>query len=367
MLSPLFELDQSGVQAEVNSYQPGSGLVWPVLFPLKYTPRFDLKGIEGNEGIPVSADRVAFSTKAPLKTRKVVGSWSGELSKIAISREKNERAINDYKDLKVIAANNPQDKATAQYLVDLVYDDIKFCNDGTDYKIEIDALRIGSLGKQTFPASIEGDMATADEINFNVPAANFVGVAKIWSDPTADGIADVIKMQKSIAKQGLKKPLYAIVESSTFELLLAQTATVKRVASVLVNVAGLASTDVLSVDNVNSYMKAKGLPQFLVIDSYATIEDKSGNQTTIKPWNENVVVLSPSIQLGWTYYKPVPLISDTAAVQAQGTYAKTTVYSELNPMVEVTMAEAYVQPALINRASLVFINTNNATSFNAGL
>ena len=28
-------------------------------------------------------------------------------------------------------------------------------------------------------------------------------------------------------------------------------------------------------------------------------------------------------------------------------------------MLEVTMAEAYVQPALINRQSLVFINTMN--------
>ena len=68
MNAPLFDIDRPGMQATVNSYTPGEGLAWSTLFPLKYTPKFDLKGIEGNEGIPVSADRVAFNTKAPLKT-----------------------------------------------------------------------------------------------------------------------------------------------------------------------------------------------------------------------------------------------------------------------------------------------------------
>lgn len=366
MKKPLFDLDIPGMQAEVNSYKPGAGLAWSTLFPLKYTPKFDLKGIEGNDGIPVSADRVAFNVKSPIKTRKTVGSWSGKLGKISISKVKDEVAINEYNDLKVISASNSEDKATARYLVDMVYDDIKAANDGLDYKIEIDALRIGSAGQQTFPAAIEGDNATADVINFNVPAANFVGVPTVWATAaTADGIKDIITQQKAIAAKGLKKPMYAIIESATFETLLAQTATLKRVASVVVNATGLTASEVLSVENVNAYMRMKGFPQFLVIDSYATIEAKDGNQTTIKPWNEKVVVLSPTPQLGWTYYKPVPIIGETSAMQVQGKYGKTTVYSDLNPMVEVTMGEAYVQPALINRASLVFMNVTNA-AWNAG-
>lgn len=358
MNKPLFDLDQPGLQAEVNSYKPGNGLVWPTLFPIKFTPKFDLKGIEGNEGIPVSADRVAFNTRAPLKTRKTVGSWSGMLSKIAISKEKGEIEINEYQDLKVVAAANTEDKATARYLVDLVYDDVKACNDGLDYKLEIDGLRIGSHGVQTFPAAIEGEMATQDIINFNVPNENFVGVTIKWSLPNADGIGDVAKMQRAIAKKGLKKPMWAILESSKFEQLLAQEKTVKRLFP---NAAsGTISGDMISLQSVNAFMQGKGFPQFLVIDSYATIEAKDGNQTTIKPWNENVVALSPVAQLGWTYYKPVPVINNTDAMQAQGKYSKTTVYSDLNPMLEVTTAEAYVQPGLINRASLVFVNTENA-------
>lgn len=366
MKKPLFDLDVPGMQAEVNSYVPGNGLVWPTLFPLKFTPKFDLEGIEGDEGIPVSADRVAFNTKAPLKTRKTVGRWNGKLGKIAISKEKDEIEIAEYDDLKAVAAANKEDKATAQYLVDMVYDDLKAVNEGTDYKIEIDTNRIGSRGIHTFPASIEGEMATEDIINFNVPKENFIGVTKQWSNPEADGIADIAKEQRKIAKKGLKKPMWAILEAEKFEQLLQQKATLRRVASILANATGLSSTEVLAVENVNSYMRSKGYPQFLVIDTYATIEHKKGDHETIKPWNVNVVTLSPIPQLGWTYFKPVKVLKNTEALQVQGKYAKTTVYSELNPQKEVTMAEAYVQPGLINRSSLCFINTDNTKGWNDG-
>ena len=356
---PLFDLDQPGLQAEVDSYKPGNGLIWPVLFPLKYTPKFDLKGIEGEDGIPVSADRVAFNTKAPLKSRKTVGSWSGQLSKISMSKEKTELEIGEYEDLKTIAAANTEDKQTARYLVDMVYDDVKACNDGADYKIEIDACRLGSRGIQTFPKEIEGDMATEDVINFNVPKENFVASAIPWGQSGADGLGDLAKWQDMIASQGKKKPMFAFLEKATFELLLSQEKTMKRVASVLLNVTGLVSSEVLSLDNINAYQNKHGYPRIIVLDSYATIEHKDGSRTTIKPWNKNVVALSPVAQLGWTYYKPVPFVKGTAAIQAQGKYAKTTVYSQVNPLLEVTMIEAYVQPALINRGSLVFANIAN--------
>ena len=364
MNKPLFDLDQPSMQAQVNSYKPGNGLAWGQLFPLKFTPRFDIKGIEGNEGIPVSADRVAFNVKAPKKTRKTVGSWSGKLGKIAISREKDELEINEYEDLKTIAAANTEDRATAEYLVEMVYNDLDFCNDGMNYKVEADALRIGSSGKHTFPATIDGDNATEDVINFNIPDGNFKGVATAWSTAaTADGLKDIADAQDYIAKKGLRKPLYAIMEKSKFEELVKQASVAKRLFPRADQ--SLITADMITLDSINSYMRGKGYPQILVIDSYVTIEDKNGNKSTIKPWNEKVVTLSPTVQLGYTYYKPVPIIKDSAAMQQQASFYKMTRYSDLNPMLEVTMAEAYVQPALINRASLVFLNTTKAT-WNSG-
>ena len=364
MNKPLFDIDQPGMQVAVNSYKPGKGLAWSQLFPLKYTPKFDLKGLEGDEGIPVAADRVAFNTKAPKKTRKTIGSWSGKLGKDAVSREKDEIAINEYNDLQTLAAANTEDAATARYLVDMVYDDLDFCNSAMDCKVEVDAMRIGSSGKQTFSKSIDGDLATEDVINFNVPTSNFVGVETKFSESeSADALGVIAKEQEKIAKKGLKKPMWAILEKSKFEQICAQKATARRLFPRIEQ--SMVTADMVTIESLNTYMRGKGYPQFLVIDTYATIEHKDGKQETIKPWNENVIALSPIPQLGWTYYKPVPNVPNTGALQQQASYYKMTRYSEINPMLEVTMAEAYVQPGLINRASLVFINTE-ATTWNNG-
>lgn len=366
MLKPLMDMTNEDLQAELNSYTPGSGLAWQRLFPLKFTPRFDLKAIEGDEGIPVSADRVAFNTKAPQKTRKTIGQWSGQLGKIAVSRTKDELDINEYQSLQNVSLANPDDTATAKYLVDLVFDDVKFCNDAMDYKVEVDSLRIGSSGKRKFDAKIDGNLATQDEINFNVPKENFGGAAVKWSEAaTADGLADIANWQKKIAKKGVRKPMYAFMSDGAFERLCAQKSTMTKVASALLNATGLATTDSVNIQSINAYMRKYGRPEIVIIDSYVTIEDAEGKKTTIQPWNDNVCVLSPELRLGYTYYKPVPTVKDSAALQQYGSYYKMTRYSDVNPMIEVTMAEAYVQPALSNRASLVFINTAN-TNWNEG-
>lgn len=365
MQKPIFDIDRAGMQVTVNSYKPGNGFVWSSLFPPKYTPRFDIKGLEANEGIPVAADRVAFNTKAPKKTRKTVGSWSGQLSKYAVSREKDEFAINEYNDLTTLAAANTEDPATAKYLVDVIYDDVTFCQQAMDAKVEIDALRIASSGKQVYSSTIDGDMASEDVIDFNIPEPNKRGVAKVWSDITADGIADLSEAQKAVQKQGNNKPMYAVMEQSTFELLAAQTATARRLYPHY-DAASLSTlAQSITVAEVNKYLNGHGLPELIVIDSYATVEGKDGKQEAIKPWNENVVALSLTAQLGWTYYKTVPTIQNTDALQVQGPFYKVTRYSENNPMVEVTMAEGYVQPGLINRASFVLMNTAN-TKWNDG-
>ncbi len=377
MDAPLFDIDIPGMQATVNKFQPGTGLAWATLFPLKYTRKFDIKGLEGDEGIPVAADRVAFNTKAPKKTRQKVGTWSGKLSKYAVSRDKDEVEINEYLDAQTLANSATENQQEKQELVNLVYDDVTFVRKAMDYKVELDCMRIASSGVQTFPAKIEGDMATQDTINFNVPAANFIGVSisekkskdgktylkkgYSWDDEeNADGLLDLANAQDTIAKQGLTKPRYAFMEKAKFQELIAQKKTAKRLYP-QVNDLTMVTADMITLEKINAYNASptRGYPQIIVLDTYVSIEHKDGSKETIKPWNVNVVTLSPTVQLGWTYYKNVPMVKNTAALQVYGGFFKVTRYSEVNPQSETTLAEAYVQPALINRKSLVFLNTAN--------
>ncbi|WP_455093543.1 major capsid protein [Prevotella histicola] len=376
MNAPLFDIDLPGLQASVNNFQPGSGFSWGTLFPLKYTRKFDIKGIEGDDGIPVAADRVAFNTSAPKKTRKTVGKWSGKLSKYAVSREKDEVEINDYNDASTLASSadaNPQEKLE---LVKIVYDDVAFCRKAMDAKVELDAMGIGCSGIQRFKAKVEGEMATEDVINFNVPKENFVGVAvgdkkdskgvvKVqhvkWTDyEHADGLEDLIRAQDMIRRKGLPVPRYAFMERAKFADLCAQQATARRLFPQVKDLT-VVSAEQINLASVNAYMQRaeNNYPTIIILDTYVTVEHKDGKKETVKPWNENVVTLAPSLQLGWTYYKPVPLVQNVSALQVYGPYYKVTRYSDVNPMLETTMAEAYVQPALINRQSLVFLNTDN--------
>jgi hypothetical protein len=313
----------------------------------------------------VSADRVAFNAKAPLKTRKTVGAWNGVLAKIAISKQKDELQVNEYQEAQVLAASN-DDPAAAKELVNMVYDDPKGCSDGMDYRVEMDALRIGSSGRLALNSKYDGDMAESDELNFNIPEKHYVGSQVPWSDSeNADGLGDIIAGMKLIAKEGGNKPRYAILEQVAYEELCVQKKTINRVAGAILKAVGLASVDNVDLDTINHYMQKNKYPQLLVIDSYATVEHKDGSRETVKPWNENVVTLSPEPRLGYTYYKPVPIQEGTEAIQVQGSYFKVTRYSEVNPLAEVTMAEAYVQPALSNRKSLVFLNVAS-TKWNGG-
>lgn len=365
MRKPLFDLSQVDMQAELNSYVPGSGLAWPTLFPLRYTPTLDIKSLEGNDGIPVSADVIAFNAKAPQKIRKTVGYWSGEVAKVAISRQKDEKQIKEYQILRSYAQSSGNPNVALQ-LVDMVYEDVEFCYKGVNYRNEDLALQVGSKAEIVLSATNNNDVVTQQTLNFNVPTNHKSGVASKWSvTASSDPLGDIIAGQKKVQKDGYSRPMFAIMEQAAFDNLMMSEKTVKRVAPVVLTATGLASSDTLTLDLVNTYMRSKGYPQIVVIDSYVKQEARDGEQTTYKPWAENVVVLSPTPQLGWTWWSDVPQVSDTDALQSYRENVKITRYSELNPMLEVTLAEAYIQPALINRQSLYYINTEN-TAWNNG-
>ena len=181
----------------------------------------------------------------------------------------------------------------------------------------------------------------------------------------ADGLKDIADAQDAIASKGGKKPRFVFMEKKKFQQLCNQASVARRLYPLAKE--NTVTSDMITLAAINRYMtdESRGWPQIVILDTYATIQYKDGSEETIKPWNVNVVTLAPVAQLGWTYYKPVPNVPNTEALQEQGSYYKMTRYSDINPMLEVTMAEAYVQPGLINRASLVFINTA-ATTWNNG-
>ena len=158
------------------------------------------------------------------------------------------------------------------------------------------------------------------------------------------------------------------MEQEAFEHLCAQEATMKKLSgyNALTGKSMILTQNSVTLEAINAFMRSQGYPTIVVIETEAGIEGKDGEVTTIKPWRENVVTLAPSLQLGWTYWKTVPRVENTEALQTYGSFYKVTRYSEVNPMLEVTLAEAYVQCVLINRNTVNFLNTAYVTTWNNG-
>lgn len=361
MEAPLTDIDKAGMQVVVEKTTLATEMAWKTMFPLKYTPTFDIKAIVAKDGLPIAADRVAFNSKAPKKTRKKVGSYNAELAKISISREKDEIALNEYDELKTLAAANSEDKALATEIVERTYEDVQFCSEGLDARVELDAMRIGSSGVWEGKAEYDGDMAKVDTIDFKIPTAHKKGAKVAWSDAEhADGIQDIADAVSAVKNGGDAAPKFCYMEKAAFELLIAQTSTKKRLFPLAIDIS-LVTGGMVDLEEVNKYMTKKGYPRILLLDTYVTIEGKDGKYTTVKPWDENVVVLSPTVELGHTYYKTVPSVKNTAAMQVTSGYKKLTRYSEENPMLEVTLGEAYVQSVLENRNSLFLMNVSKTS------
>lgn len=206
MRKPLFDLSQVDMQAELNSYMPGSGLAWPTLFPLRYTPTLDIKSLEGNDGIPVSADVIAFNAKAPQKTRKTIGTWSGQVAKVAISRQKDEKQIKEYQILRSYAQSSGNPNVALQ-LVDMVYEDVQFCYEGVNYLAEDLDLQVGSKSAIVLKTENNNDVVTQNALNFNIPSAHKTGVKNKWSASSdSDPLGDIIAGRKPSRKKDSAVP-----------------------------------------------------------------------------------------------------------------------------------------------------------------
>ncbi|MBO6117372.1 MAG: hypothetical protein J6P44_02390 [Bacteroidales bacterium] len=336
-------------------------------FPLTFTRTFDFKTLEGNETLPVTADIVSFDSPAPKKQRKAIGAWNGTLKKTSISREKDETVIKSEQDAQFLAEKN-NDTQAMQSIINDIYDDVDFVTNGIYAQVEAEALSIGSRGFKDFEDKIDGKgNTTKDRINFNIPAENQFGCSADWSDTnTADGIGDIIKIM-NFAEDNDKNALnYAFITKRMLANLLNQKATKERLAADLTILTGRAKYQNFTLADLNAYMEKFGYPQFEVINRFVNAEQPNGDSYIYQPWKNNVVTLGPTLQLGRTYYTTVPQVPNVEAQQTYGSFYKITRYGKVDPMLDRTLAEAYVQPALSNRKNLFMLNTAN-TQWSEGL
>jgi hypothetical protein len=143
--SILKELTKVNVEAYVNRQRELflQKMYWQQFFPLKYTTQLTWESLSGSGGNPVMADVIEYNSSAPLKSRRVVTKQTGDIPKIAIKRQMDEKDMNDYNILKALS----QGDANRSALLDLVFNDIDFCYTGVMARTEYLAMQALSYGQ----------------------------------------------------------------------------------------------------------------------------------------------------------------------------------------------------------------------------
>jgi len=278
--------------------------IFPALFPVKSVAVLSYETIIGSNSRPVAADVIAYDSKAPRKTRKVLSKLKGEIPQIAIAREMSTVQLNKYNELMAFAAMG-RDGAESQ-MIDMIYDDVDFCIDGDYARQEWLCLQAASAFEIALTAANNDGVITEDNIDFQLPAANKRKVKsassnRAWTTAnitTATPFTDIDVIVETFLPLGLTFQ-NILIERSVFVV-------VKKCSEVKQAIWNDSATvRIPTLAQVNEYMAAQGLPTFIIINSYVDIEDAAGDKTTTNCWNTDYTTFIPNTNLGNVLSGPV--------------------------------------------------------------
>lgn len=334
-------LSEKDMQAVVNTYTLNE-FYWPNFFPLKFTPTLTWKALRTKLRIPVAADVVAFNSKSPRKTRRVVEKLSGDIPKIEIAYDKEETDINEYNNLLHYAGTDDGAKA----IVEWVYGDSESCWEGVNARIEWLSLRALSTGKIVLNSANNDGVVTEEAVTFLIPEDQQSGVSvKINASnaATAKPISEIKKIRKAAKAKGIILK-HIFTDSDTFDNIVACAETQKVCANWVTRAAGMADV-VPSLESFNAAMKANKLPELHIIESFVTLQIK-GVETVVDPWETGVMLFTEDIAQGNTFYGPIADESiESEATKVKREHVLIKKFSDDDPVKETTKGIANAFPA----------------------
>lgn len=335
-------LSEKDMQAVVNTYNLNA-YYWPTLLPLKFTPVLTWKALKGTLGVPVAADVISYNAKAPRKTRNVVSRLQGDIPKISVGRDKEETDLNELNLLQQYAKTTEG----ASALLDWIYEDVEFCFNAVNARLEWLALRGLSTGKIVLDSSNNEGVVTETSVDFQVPDDQKSGVSVVWTEANAESFKPITILKervKSAKKKGFALK-YALMNQDTFDRMVTSKQLINACAGWVIQATGI-DTLTPSLEVVNRVFASQKLPEIRIIESLVTIEI-NGKQTVVEPWEDGVVTLIPELMVGSTYYAPLAdeMVTDSMATKVKRGHVLIKKYSEEEPLKECTVAMANAFPA----------------------
>lgn len=335
---------------------------WPSLFPLEYRDELTWETLQGEAGVNIKADVIAYDSSAPEKGRETIGKASGKIAKTAVKRIMREEDLLMYNRLKKGASSDTEKQA----ILNMVFNDVDFVVNAVNATTEYLALQAASTGQISLDKTNNNGLVTETAVDLGIPTANKTYVTALFSNKTtADYLAEVKKIDKAARKKGVKL-LYQFMEPDTLDAIVEQDK-VRAAYGYFMTNTQVAFSGTLFVDDLNALLKKNRLPEIKIIDTFIRSEDASHKRTTIQPWTVGYITFTTDKVLGKMQHGPIAEEDAESvkkvAIQAKKGHILVTKFSTVDPVRETTKGEGHFFPVLKNAEDIFILNTTSTTKF----
>jgi len=271
---------------------------------------FEYAQLEAEVGVACIATIVDYDSPGGVHSYREVKLSTGQIPRMKHEFNINERVIREKTSL--ASRFGKIDNATQNVINSLMFDNTDKLIGGNYNMLTYMRHQAVSTGKFAVSASNNPQGIQDLEFDFQVPAANKkgcggfgdYGVAQAWSNSTADPIGDLRDMVQFAEDNMLEYGHFEMSKKKYQQFM--QHANVRKAVALTLN-PGLDAANVSSLlftDTVIlTALSGLGLPSIKVIDSLVQVEKfnketRKVEYTSIKPFNEDVVVLVPDGELG---------------------------------------------------------------------
>ena len=347
-------LNQKILQAKVNRIDV-KPFLFGVHFPVKKVNAFTWKTLTNQNGkANIAADIVADNSTIQRKKRPIFQSATGDLPKIAISREMKRSEIKDYQTALALAGD--------QFAVELVQywaEDVEFCFHGVQSQLEYIAWALASnAGVLAFTNTNNAAVATEFDLDYQVEDWQRMKTDVTFANPaTMDFVGTVAKAVKT-GKANNSNIKYVFTNMDNFYRIATSDQVIRKCASFIQNLTQTAQTP--SLETVNMMLRGQAWlngVQLKIVDTDVTRELADGTQTMSNPFIDHRLVFSETPVLGSTQYD---ILRENAQVVMRAERAHTVVkkYSTPEPLTEVTLAEADALPVFDTAYKNIYVKTD---------
>ncbi|WP_018675729.1 major capsid protein [Riemerella columbina] len=350
------EFSQANMDAILNAYPLGE-LQYRNFMPLEYNPTLQFSTIEGMEGVKIMADIVAIGSKAPRKGREFIESIKGEIPKIEIARDMNEKDLYTIQQLRNAVALNPKNESIKNRLIAKIYEDPTFVVDGVNARLEWMAKKLVSNGKfKTAATDNSGGVANLT-IDFKVKTQN---TQKNWfTDADANPMTELQALQDEARGKGYRYTTITL-ERDVLNKVLDNKFTRQFVFGVPVNNSTVLPN--ITIEQLNAQLQGKGLPTFRLWESYMGYETKAGTVDAVNGWESGNILLSVSPILGATQYTTTQEFTmgfaDVMSKSIKDDFILVKTFGYQDPILISTKATAFAIPVLSNTKKNLILKTN---------